>query len=260
MLSYETAPSTRLVDQYARITADSERYQRVERIRFLRDLLSRVREHGDQITVARCGGGYTDWQIEFLRRRACRQGVDIGTSFAFILEHIRNTVGPVALSADLQATGCELGRAIGRRLAIEGVTSFAGDLAAVRICDTVAATSEEHNLTPVSVGASLHARCDVSEPSAANGDWYRGLRLAVAVDNPGSRTIHAVGVEVRVMIQTEVSRRLLRTGLCAFGVIPSIPSGRRAWLALRGFEPELAGEAAEASGRVIALRYLIQRV
>src|SRR5690606_19284377 len=190
MLSLEATLSTRLVDQYARITADSERYQRVERIRFLRDLLSKVREHGELITVGRCSGGYTDWQVDFLRNRACRQGVEIGTNFAFILEHIANSVGTAELAADLQATGCALGRALARRLAIEWLTTFAGVLAAVRICDPATNGSVEHDLMPVSVGSSLHARCDVSAPTDATPEWFRTVRLAVAVDNPGSRTIH----------------------------------------------------------------------
>jgi hypothetical protein len=248
----------RLVEQYQRVTHDSGRFERNERVRFLNHLLESIREHHDLATLGMSGHPVEPWQLEFLRARAARAGVDTSVMFGFILDEMPSRVGVTELRADLAGAGGRLGVNLSKRLA-SPLAARCARLAMVRVLGSEIPETEMR-LAGAQFESEEHARADIHSPEGAGPDWVRGLRIAIAVDNPVGVALHAIGVEVKLQIQTQSSRLLVRSGMSSFGVIPLLEPGRRGWVAFRGvdFGRELMAEVG-ADDQIKAIRLLVAR-
>jgi len=262
VVAERVAPSVstrvKLIEQYQRVTADSGRFERNERVRFLNHLLDSVREHHDLSTTGKSSHPCEPWQLAFLRSRAARAGVDTSVVFGFLLEEMPGRVGMSELRTNLTGTGCRLGMCISKRLA-SPMAARCAKLAMLRAVGLPGGDVEERLAGAVFEGEE-HARIDVRAPLDADDNWIRDLRLAVAVDNPTGVALHGIGVEVKVQVQTHSSGRLVRTGISSFGLIPQLDAGRRGWVAFRGidFGRELLAEIG-ASDPIVAIRLLVSR-
>lgn len=260
LLHAPVTPSTRmrLIEQYHRVVADSGRYERVERNRFLAHLLDTVREHSALATTGLCSDSLEPWQLEFLRSRAARAGVDTSVAFGFIIHELGSRVGVRELRADLTAHGGRLGTGIAKRLGAPAAIRFAR-LAVLRVVSADTSPAD-HVLQGAQFESEEHARIDLRAPAVGGHEWLRGLRVAVAVDNRSPHTLHAIGIEAKIQVQTRASGRLVRTGLSSMGVICELSAARRGWVAFRGvdFGPELLREVGPADP-IVAIRFLIAR-
>lgn len=262
LLAETPAPSAstrvRLVEQFQRVTHDSGRFERNERVRFLSHLLDTIREHHDLATLGMSGHPAEPWQLEFLKSRAARAGVDTSVMFGFILDEMPGRVGLSELRSDLAGAGGRLGVNLAKRLAMP-VAARCARLAMVRVVGG-GLPEFEARLAGAQFESEEHARADIHAPEGAGADWIRGIKIAIAVDNPVGAALHAIGVEVKLQIQTRGSRHLVRSGMSSFGVIPQLEPGRRGWVAFRGvdFGRELMAEIG-ADDHVQVIRLLVAR-
>jgi hypothetical protein len=265
---------TRLIEQYQRATSESGRYERADRGRFLRHLISGISSHHAYALSRETPGRLPEWQDAFLRESAARQGREAATTCAFIVKELAARVGNQELRDDLLRDQSPLGIAISRRMAAPAATSSLR-LAALRVRTDDGTSDVPLSAMPADGGEC--ARYDVvsaglrgansnwSAPSAAHDarecDGLRVLSVAVAVDNPTNRTAHAAGIELRVQCQTATSGCFIATPVSAFGCAQKIDPKRRAWIAFRGLDLLAAARAFLPPGeRIDAVRLLVTRL
>jgi len=248
----------RLIEQYQRVAADSGRFERNERVRFLNHLLDTLREHHSLATIGKSSQPCEDWQLAFLCSRAARSGIDASVVFSFLLEEMPGRVGLSELRSNLTGSGCRFGTSLSRRLAAP-MAARCAKLAMARVMG-VGETEQEYRLAGALFETEEHARIDIAAPANARGDWLRDLKLAVAVDNTANVALFGLGVEVKIQVQTASSGHLSRTGMSSFGLLQQLDPGRRGWVAFRGvsFGTELLREVG-TQDPITAIRLLIAR-